>query len=133
MPKPQLFFEASSTELEARVAEFWEFSTGLPMATRSLFCGACGHSELLYKRWHFFRRYKKGTALPARCDVHFKCTRCSMVQVHGVAMSEEQYNTSPFLRDCEAPAGMEVPETFMIRRRDAVQWLVDQAKQEVSV
>lgn len=87
-----LFPTFSTQELLERVEEMWDFTYSLPLPKFDLTCSVCKSNEILLRQWNFHDRTKRtGSKHGFRCDVSFKCTRCSYVWVHGVAVPKDMF------------------------------------------
>lgn len=74
-----------TVDVEARVSDYWDMVAGfIPVPKRAIVCPQCGWPVPHLSRmiWH----HRESSALD-RCDVSFKCTRCSMYWTHGIPVS----------------------------------------------
>lgn len=78
-------------DVEQNVAEVWDFTYTVPYPKIQFACPVCRHDQILAKDWKYHKRTDTGSAHPYRCDVAFKCTRCSHVWWHGVRVPKEKY------------------------------------------
>lgn len=72
-------------DVEAAVEATWCMVAGfIPVPRETLRCPQCGHSVPHLSRmvWHH-----RAPSERDRCDVSFKCTRCSLFWTHGVPVS----------------------------------------------
>lgn len=78
----------SREEIMRRINEHWDFICGFPIPKFDVKCPICGAhgDDIIIRQYHFFRREMGG--MKYRCDVWFKCTRCSLTWVHGVVIPE---------------------------------------------
>jgi hypothetical protein len=92
-----LFPQFDAQTVQMRVEQYWDLSDKVPIPKFQPTCAVCGSDEILLKSWSFHQR-KTGSHNPYRCDVRFKCTVCSYVWFHGVAVPREMYlNNQPNL------------------------------------
>lgn len=93
MPTPdavrRLYCDLTADEIHARVAESWDLAAPLPTPGPWLCCPCCSATELQARFWRFHLR--EGGRIPWRCDVSFKCCRCSLVFTFGVALDEATF------------------------------------------
>lgn len=72
-----------TVDVPAKVQEHWVLVAGfIPVPRKTLRCPQCRCDvpHLSHMGWH----ERKPSPTPGRCDVVFKCTRCSFHWVHGV-------------------------------------------------
>lgn len=50
-------------------------------------CPVCRGDRVLLRTWHW---YERGVTARYRCDVSFKCLKCSAVWTHGLALNRSQ-------------------------------------------
>ena len=75
-------------EVDARVAEHWEWVHGVPFARFTPEC-LCGSKEWIYRSWRWHQR--PSPRRPYRVDVRMKCTQCSLATMpFGVVVPEDQ-------------------------------------------
>ncbi len=84
------FPSLSKKEVMERVNSFWDFSKGFPFPKTNLSCPVCGHDVLQVRNWGF--AFKDSGGCKYRCNVSFKCTRCSFVWVHGVVIPKDVFD-----------------------------------------
>lgn len=71
-----------TVDVEAAVDAAWELVGGfIPVPREQIVCPQCRHPVVHLSRmvWH----HRRPSALD-RCDVSFKCTRCSLFWTHGI-------------------------------------------------
>jgi hypothetical protein len=83
-----LFPQFDAQTVQMRVEQYWDLSDKVPIPKFQPTCAACGSDEILLKSWSFHKRKSQN---PFRCDARFKCTVCSYVWFHGVAVPREMY------------------------------------------
>ena len=87
-----VFPPLSKEEILNRVEEAWDLSGDFPLPKVPIKCPVCGSGEIQARNWIFhLARDPSISRVPYRCDVSFKCTRCSAVWVHGIAIPEKIY------------------------------------------
>lgn len=83
------------TELLDVVRDTWNIDQWFPTLTdsalRPINCPACGawDGDFAIRSWKYHRHPLSSHA--PRCDIMFKCHRCSMTWCHGVPVPEEWY------------------------------------------
>lgn len=84
-----LFPDIPAREVLATTRAMWDLSGPLPVPKGEwLRCPVCGAApQPRYWRLH----HRPGATVPGRCDVSLKCTLCSHVWVHGVALDDDTY------------------------------------------
>lgn len=96
-----MFPELSPEEVLAAVQARWDLSGPVPVPIGDwLACPVCRAVDPQVRHFRFHRRE---SAIPWRCDVSVKCTSCSAVWTHGVAVTEEMYTRR------DTPAGRDIP------------------------
>ena len=86
-----VFPSLSKEEILKRAEEAWDLSGDFPIPKDIIRCPVCGSKEIQARYWLFHPSGNPDSRVKYRCDVSFKCTRCSAVWVHGVAIPEELY------------------------------------------
>ena len=87
-----IFPSLSKEQILKRVEEAWDLSGDFPMPKDIIRCPVCGSKEIQAQVWAFHRSSTPNISrIPYRCDIGFKCTRCSAIWTHGVAIPEEMY------------------------------------------
>ena len=86
-----IFPPLSKEEILKRVEDAWDLSGDFPMPKDAIRCPVCGSKEIQARSWSFFPSPDPNSRIPYRCDISFKCTRCSAVWIHGVAIPKEMY------------------------------------------
>ena len=84
-----LFPALTEDEVLERVEESWDLSGDFPMPKFAVKCPVCGSEEIQARLWQFTHKDSGGAKY--RCNVSFKCTRCSAVWMHGVVIPEEMF------------------------------------------
>ena len=86
-----VFPPLSKDQILKRVEESWDLSGDFPMPKDIIKCPVCGSKEIQARFWAFHLSSDPHSRVPYRCDVSFKCTRCSAIWIHGIAIPEEMY------------------------------------------
>ena len=87
-----VFPPLSKEEILKRVEETWDLSGDFPLPKDTIRCPVCGSEEIQVRDWIFHLSADPSVSrVPYRCDVNFKCTRCSAIWTHGIAIPEEMY------------------------------------------
>ena len=79
----------SEEEIFKRVGKYWSLDGFFPLPKFHVKCPECGapDDEIIIREMTFTVR--SGSPRPFRCNVSFKCTRCSYSWVHGVVIPKE--------------------------------------------
>jgi len=79
----------SEEQIFERVGKYWSLDGFFPLPKFHVKCPVCGagDSEIIIREMTFTVR--SGSPRPFRCNVSFKCTRCSYSWVHGVVIPKE--------------------------------------------
>ena len=87
-----LFPALDKDETLKRVREAWDLSGDFPVPKFTVRCPICGSEEVQARYWSFHDANKHyHHAVPYRCDISFKCTRCSAIWEHGIPIPEAVY------------------------------------------
>ena len=81
------------TDVHERVAERWSFEYKLPLPKWAVSCPQCEAHDVVVKQWVCFTN-KQAVSASKRIDVQFKCTRCSIVFIFGIPVTDNQYNVT---------------------------------------
>lgn len=81
----------TGAQILAQVRRRWHIDP-LPLPRgRWLRCPVCRSRRWQVRYWRTHIRPGDGHRVAHRCDVHFKCTRCSAVWAHGLAVDEATF------------------------------------------
>lgn len=84
------FPDLGADEVLDRVGARWDLDQPVPVPIGDwLACPVCRTPEPQPRYWLFLDR--SGHAIAYRCDIGFKCTDCSAVWVHGLAIPERVF------------------------------------------
>ncbi|MHA2066120.1 MAG: hypothetical protein ACXABY_17250 [Candidatus Thorarchaeota archaeon] len=76
-------------EILERVNRYWDMSLKFPMPRKKMLCPICKSDEVSIRQWYFFQKPAKIAAF--RCDIAMKCGLCGHSWMHGLTITEEQY------------------------------------------
>lgn len=85
----QLLPRFTTEELRERVSKAWTLDTPHPLPKNWITCPQCGRTEPHLSRYVY--SINRDSPRGHRCDVVFKCTRCSLQWTHGVPLPENVY------------------------------------------
>ena len=76
-------------EILERVNKFWDTDRKFPVPRKKIKCPVCQGEDLYIAMWQFFRKPSKMPSF--RCDIAMKCSICGYSWIHGLTITEEQY------------------------------------------
>ena len=116
-----IFPPLSKEEILKHVKENWDLSGDFPLPQFTVHCPVCGSEEVQLQFVSFHPSREPDTSrVPYRCVVGFKCTRCSAMWAHGIAIPEEMYRK-------HIPLGAEKQDSKSYTWRE-VKKILEQAK-----
>ena len=96
-----VFPPLSKEKILKRVEKAWDLSGDFPLPKGIIKCPVCGSEEIQVRYWAFHPSADPNSRVPYRYDVSFKCTRCSAIWTHGIAIPERMYKKHASLRPGE--------------------------------
>jgi hypothetical protein len=112
----------SGTAIKNSIDAYWDRTTIFPVPKFKVKCPQCETDlpqNILLKHWSYFQKDDVRVAERAhRCDVYFKCMRCSSVFWFGVNVSQETWLAA------DGQEGSQALWTF----RDALKYLYEVSK-----
>lgn len=89
-----IFPSLTPEQIQHNIEQHWDMTRELPYPKFDITCN-CGakasNDEIQARQWSFHHRHGTGSSNPYRCDISFKCTKCSRVWTYGVVVPEEMW------------------------------------------